>query len=249
MNDTPMNQAVWNNAVWCDTICRIHHRPGEFLAGMWLNRAETPPFYPNAITLSADQPERQLGYIMELLAADIPGAWGVKDSFATLDLSSLGFHKVFEGQWIYREAAPAKIETSVVGGRWVRVTDERELAAWEAAWRDEPADSTQSPIFRPALLTDETIAVLAAVTEGRIVAGAIASRTEPVVGLSNLFGPASEAVFFRLGCLAAVTEIFPGLPLVGYEAGEDLAEMQAVGFAPIGPVRIWLKGGEAARTA
>ncbi|MCB0153689.1 MAG: hypothetical protein KDF65_02755, partial [Anaerolineae bacterium] len=227
MREDRINQAVWNNAVWCDTICRTHRRPGEFLAGLWLNRAETPPFYPNAITLRVDQPERQLAYIKELLAADIPGAWGVKDSFATLDLSSLGFHKVFEGQWIYREAAPAKTETSVVGGRWVRVTDEPALAAWEAAWRDEPADSTQSPIFQPALLTDETIAILAVVAEGRIVAGAIASHTGPVVGLSNLFVPASEAISFRLGCLAAITEIFSGLPLVGYEAGQDLAEMQA----------------------
>lgn len=104
MNLEPLNQTVQNNAIWCDTICRTHGRPGEFLDGLWLNRAETPPFYPNAVTLTQDQTMIQMAHINELVAGGIPGEWGVKDSYCVLDLSPVGFHTVFEGDWIYRAA-------------------------------------------------------------------------------------------------------------------------------------------------
>jgi hypothetical protein len=83
--------AVHNNAVWCDTICRVHGHAGEFLSGIWINRHATPQFYPNAVTLAAEQAADQLAAIRSLLAADIPGAWAVKDSFAVLDLAPVGF--------------------------------------------------------------------------------------------------------------------------------------------------------------
>lgn len=34
----------------------------------------------------------------------------------------------------------------------------------------------------------------------------------------------------------------PGLPLAGYESGDDLARMKALGFAEIGPLRNWQAG-------
>ena len=49
---------------------------------MWLNRSATPPFYPNAVTLTdVHDHQAPLAGIHELLAARIPGAWAVKDSF------------------------------------------------------------------------------------------------------------------------------------------------------------------------
>jgi hypothetical protein len=119
-----------------------------------------------------------------------------------------------------------------------------ELAAWERAWGGEPAnqiDPNQAGLFLPALLTDENIAIIAAYQDQRIIAGAIANCSGAVVGVSNTFVPEGEGERFRAGCLAQVSHAFPGLPLVGYEAGRDLAEMQALGFEVLGPLRIWVK--------
>ena len=47
-----VEQAARNNAVWCETVCRVHGTPGEFYNVLWLNRHPVPRFYPNVVTLS-----------------------------------------------------------------------------------------------------------------------------------------------------------------------------------------------------
>jgi hypothetical protein len=42
MNDDRVELAARNNAVWCDTVCRAHGVPGEFLNGIWVNRKLGP---------------------------------------------------------------------------------------------------------------------------------------------------------------------------------------------------------------
>jgi hypothetical protein len=76
------------------------------------------------------------------------------------------------------------------------------------------------------------------------VALAIANRSDdgsgPVVGISNTVLLGDDPERYRAGAVAAVRDGFPGLPLVGYEHGEDLAAMSALGFQPLGPLRVWL---------
>jgi hypothetical protein len=64
--------------------------------------------------------------------------------------------------------------------------------------------------------------------------GVIANRSESVVGLSNLFGDWPAAV-------RSVAARHPGLPLVGYESGDDLAAAHRAGFLSTGPLRVWIK--------
>lgn len=246
MNDERLMQAVHNNAAWCDTVCRSHGQPGEFREGIWLNRGKVPPFYPNAVTLLAPMGagvSAQLAAIRELVVEGPPGGWGVKDSFCTLDLAPLGFRMLFEAQWIYRAASLPELETPTSGIHCARITDAAELARWEAAWQGEPAnewEADQVSIFLPSLLADETIAFIAVYQQDRIIAGVIANRTGAVVGLSNLFVRGdSEAL--RAGCVAGVMAAFPGLPVVGYERGDDLIAAQALGFESLGPLRIWMR--------
>jgi len=238
-------QAVHNNAVWCDTVCRSHGYPGEFRQGIWINRHETPRFYPNAVTLSPDVAAFvQLEAVQELVDAGLPASWAIKDSFCALDLTSLGFRVLFEAEWVFKSALASRPDTGLTGVAWVRVTGEPELAGWEMAWGGEAVDGTassQARIFLPGLAAGETIAIIAAYQDERIVAGAIGNRTGDAVGVSNVFVPASEGGRFRAGCIAAVMAAFPGMPLVGYEAGSDLAEAPAMGFEALGPLRIWVK--------
>jgi hypothetical protein len=238
-------QAARNNARWCDTICRAHSRLGEFLDDLWLCRQETPRFYPNVVTLSrARGSAAQLAYIQELMALEIASDWAVKDSFCSLDLAPLAFRLLFEAAWIWRSPALPAPDDSISGVRWASVCDPLDLAAWETAWSGPPADdqSTALPrIFLPALLADDTIAVIAAYQGQRIIAGAIVNHTENVVGLSNVFGPADTTAQVWAGCVAAAIAAFPGLPLVGYEGGRDLAVAQVLGFEVLEPLRVWLR--------
>ncbi|MDQ3705173.1 MAG: hypothetical protein M3437_08125 [Chloroflexota bacterium] len=235
-------QAAHNNAVWCDTVCRAHGKPGEFRQGMWLNRQTTPPFYPNAVTLGGPgESATQLEHVRELLQAQIPGAWAVKDSFCALDLAALGFELLFEAAWLYREASPPDPGPVSAGQRSARISTATDLILWERAWSGESDESEgeQGRIFPPVLLADENVVFIAIYEDQSIVAGAIGNRTGEVVGISNIFLPAHDIEQFRAWCVAGVMATFPGLPLVGYEAGQDLVAMQALGFEEVGPLRVW----------
>jgi hypothetical protein len=110
------------------------------------------------------------------------------------------------------------------------------------AWRGTPATPAAlapAELFRPALLADPDVLIVAAYHQQRIVAGAIANRTGGVVGLSNVFVPDQGAEALSAGCVGTILDHFPGQALVGYEAGEGLAHAEACGFAALQPLRIW----------
>jgi hypothetical protein len=244
---THVEQAARNNAIWCDAVCRAHDLPGEFYDAIWVNRHRVPRFYSNAVTLSYERDAAmQLAHIQALLDSDLPGNWSVKDSFCTLDLTDLGFQVLFEATWLWRAPAPIAPHDTGPRIRWTWVRDESELAQWETAWNGAPANisSTKQPrLFVPGLLADPDLGFLAAYHDRAIVAVAIANRTENVVGVSNVFTLAAGNDLFWTGCIAMVQERFPGLPLVGYQRGPELAIAQKVDFERLQDLRVWIRQG------
>ncbi|MGE6762586.1 hypothetical protein ACQKGO_31530 [Corallococcus interemptor] len=229
-----MSPAIRNNAEWCDAVCRAHSRPGRFEHGLWLNPAPVPAFYPNAVTLTADGHEATLQALGHLR---LPGRWGVKDSFATLDLSAHGFGLLFEARWMHLEpTAPVTAEKSGMAWRTVRTPEE--LEAWEAAWSGQPEGAR---VFPPALLQEEGVAFFWGGGESRPLAGGIASFASGVVGLSNTFRVAGAPAALDAELLARIRSRFPGQRVVGYERGEALEAWRALGFEAGGPLRVWLK--------
>ncbi|TGB06280.1 hypothetical protein [Streptomyces sp. MZ04] len=234
--------AVRNNAEWCDAVCRAHAVPGEFGGEAWTSARRTPPLYPDAVTLT---PDASPGDLVSRIDTGSPGC-SVKDSFARLDLAPLGFWVLFEAQWIHRPADKA----GAVGKAgmspsqyvsWGPLADADALPAWETAWAD---GEEGGGLFRAELLSDDTMFLAGASAAGEIVAGAVVSRSESVVGVSNLFArgdaPGGEESAWA-GCLAEVARLWPGLPVVGYESGESLDAAVRAGFTPIGPLRVWLR--------
>jgi hypothetical protein len=240
-------QAARNNAIWCDTVCCAHGIPGEFYDSLWINRHPVPRFYSNAVALSDRRnATTQLAQIQALLDSDLRGNWSVKDSFCTLNLTDLGFQVLFEAAWLWR--APASVAPQDTDPRiqWTWVKDESELAQWETAWSGRPSNTSstlQPRLFVPALLADLDVGFIAAYQDRAIVAGAIANRTDDVVGLSNVFAPAAGNGLFWAGCIATIQERFQGLPLVGYERGAELAAAQRVGFERLRRLRVWIRKG------
>jgi hypothetical protein len=240
MLDDRYVRAARNNAEWCDAVCRGHGNPGEFHDGIWLNRNPVPRFYPNAGTL-AEPSQRQLALIDELIAARLPSGWAVKDSFSMLDLESRGFRMLFAAEWIYLPVSRMKeIASARTSARWEVVRNYLALADWESAWSRSAGDTSEDRIFLPALLENKEVAVVAGFRDGHIVAGAIANRSDGVVGWSNFFAPGAETFDHSAASLATIARVFPGLPIVGYEHGDDLRNAHALGFESTGPLRVWI---------
>ncbi len=197
-----------------------------------------PPYYPNAVTLTPDTPVTQLAAVRELVAARPTCA--VKDSFAALDLSSLGFNVLFEAAWLWRAAdAPAPVASSA---DWAIVSDAQMLARWESAWagQDQPPAASER-IFTPALLRQSGIMFLARMRAEQIVAVAIANVTGAAIGLSNVFALDGDTEATYAGATALLRSLSPERALVGYERGDDLTAALRAGFEPVGPLRVWAR--------
>ena len=226
--DPLLHAAVINNARWCDAVCRSHGYPGEFGGRLWISAGHALPFYPNAITLSPDVTAA------EATASQDPARpFAIKDSFARLDLTPRGLTPLFDATWITVPAPAGGDEPS-----WDVVTNPGDLVRWEAwAGGDEVVG-----LFQPALLDDADCAVLACRRDGTQVGGAIAYTAGGVTGISNVFKSGIADGPLWAGAVRAVARVRPGLPIVGYERGEDLAEARQAGFTALGSLRVWARG-------
>ena len=246
-----LTAAVHNNAVWCDTVCRALGCDTAWADGLWVNRSPAPPYYSNAVTTDPDRTAAQREGVRRMLESPLPRPWTIKDGFSALDLSPMGFEILFAAQWIAAPAAHRFVGAPAAGLSWTAAADDLELGAWERAWQD--ANDTPVPgdrLFRPSLLADPDMRFVAGWEDDRIVAVAAANRSDdgsgPVVGVSNIVLRGAGAERHRGGMMAAVQDVYPGLPLVGYERGDDLTAMTALGFRPTGALRVWIAPAPAA---
>ncbi|MCX5399076.1 hypothetical protein [Streptomyces sp. NBC_00102] len=233
-----VRRSARNNAEWCAVMSRTHGVPGGFGDQVWAAPARTPPYYPDAVTLGPGaDPAAVLGGI-DLTA---PGAT-VKDSFADLDLTTAGFRVLFDAEWIHRPAGPP---ACFDGTPWEVAGAPDAVRAWAHAWDDGGGDAH---LFGPALLDEpDTFLLTARAADGTVTAGAVASRSEGVpgggvLGLSNVFARHGGTDAAWPGALDAAHRLFPGLPVVGYEHGEELDTALRHGFTATGPLRVWLHG-------
>jgi hypothetical protein len=215
-------------------VCRSHGIPNTFGETAWCSARRTPPYYPDAITL---RPDAVPADFLSEIDTESPEC-SIKDSFAALDLTSEGFVELFTAQWIHRLAGlPAP---QVPALRTEQVSTATQLRDWQAAWHG--GDGTPD-VFRPALLDDPSVLMLALYDGEDLSGGVVLNRSSGVVGLSNLFAVDSSniaAVWSSAITRAAIH--FSGHPLVGYERGDELALVFASGFVALGILRVWLHG-------
>jgi hypothetical protein len=221
--------AAQNNAEWCDAFCRTHGIVGHFRAGCWFSPVRTPRYYPDAVTLLPEITIEQV-----LSGIDTSEGCSVKDSFAGLDLAVAGFRPLFSAHWLAREPARPRIRSA---RRWSILTTAEQLGEWEAAWAASPEGAG---FFKPSLLKDETIGVLAGYEGDRIVAGAIANRSSTVIGLSNVFDVAGDLESGWVAAAAIAASLWGQMTTVGYDSGDSLEAAHAGGFKSIGELVVWL---------
>ncbi|MFH8416675.1 hypothetical protein [Streptomyces collinus] len=220
--------AARNNAEWCAVMGRAHGVASVFGGEAWAASRRTPVYYPDAVTL---EPGADPEALVARIDTVVPGA-SVKDCFADLDLTGAGFRVLFEAEWIHR---PAGVPVTAPDLVWDAVRDPDALRDWARAWDDGGGNAD---LFRPGLLDDpETFVLAGRSADGRVSVGAVAGRSSHVVGVSNVFGPPDAA--WPL-VLHAVGRLFPALPVVGYEQGDDLTAALRHGFEAVGPLRVWV---------
>jgi hypothetical protein len=225
--------AARNNASWCDAVCRAHGLRGSMAPDAWTVPTRTPPYYPDAVTLSPDVGEYDV-----LGRVDASDGCSVKDSWARLDLSAEDFARLVVGEWVWLE--PGRVVRGD-GRRWERVESADELSQWLRSWA---TDEEALAVLRPELLDEPGVHILAARSRpgGDIVAGSVVNITGPVAGVSNLFdtdGDDPERTW--RGAAAAAREVAAGIPLVGWEAGDSLAAAVATGCERIGRLTVWIR--------
>jgi hypothetical protein len=222
--------AAWNNAALCDAVCRAYGITPHCGDDAWTSPRRPPPLYPDAVTLDPDVTQESV-----LARVDTSAGCSIKDSFSVLSLGSHGFSVLVQAEWIVRwRNEPGSGMDAQAGLAWRNVADATELVRWEDARRDEAVAGTF-----PASLLLGGLVFLAAYDGDSLVAGAIANQTNGVVGVSNVFARSRSRVEVWPGCLRAVSERFPDLPIVGYESGAALRDAVGQGFAPVGPLRVW----------
>jgi hypothetical protein len=230
--DRDRRTAAANNAGWCDLVCRSHGLDPALDRDAWTSRMRTPPLYPDAVTLAGDVSVPGL-----LARVDAAAGCSIKDSFASLDLSAVGFRVLFEAEWIVRPPSATSSAAAPAGvAAWEVVRAPDVFVAWERAWR---GDDGPVGVLRADLLGHPSVTVLAARDGDRVSAGAVLYRGAGVVGVSNMFTDPDRGRAGWVGCLALVDAVVPGATVVGYEAGDALAAALSAGFRTAGPLRVW----------
>ena len=224
--DPRLRGAVDASVGWYEDLCALHGVGSILVDGLWSALDRPPPLHSDAVVV---EPEVTAGRVLARL--DGRERCGVKDSFATMDLSGEGMELLFSATWIHHEAPSSRGRGAPAG--WVTVTGADELAEWTGQH-----DTTG--VLLPPLLRRAHFRILARYAGRRIVAGAVARLGGGVVDVSNVYAVAGHRVdWAELAEVAGA--FFPGRPLVGYERGDALAAALDGGFAPLGELRVWVR--------
>lgn len=227
--------AATNNAHWCDAVARSHGVRCTTDGDAWTAATRTPPYYPDAVTLSPTVGEYDV-----LARVDDSDGCSVKDSWSRLDLAIEDFARLVVGEWVWLD--PSVPVSAPPGVSWRRVSTPEAMAAWARAWASDPETEA---ILRPALLHEPGVHVLAGhdtdAADAPVVAGAVVNLTGEVAGLGNVFARGADPERAWAAAAVAARTVTGGIPLVGWEAGASVDAAVAAGCERLGPLSVWLK--------
>lgn len=226
MASSLLSAAIEDNISWCSRICASHGSHELVSPTSWANLGPSPPYYPNIITRKPHA-QGEIVRLIEIVRQQNPNrCWGIKDSFADLDLISSGFHVAIKGQWFAGEPAAAGQKSP---HEWEIVRGAEELSRWERAW----SETSDHRIFQMDLLDDSRIRFWMLRQAGDIIAGCISFASGPVIGLSNWFSKGAGTAF-DLGIMNVVPR-----PVVLWAADDDAAASPS-GLKTLGKLRVWM---------
>lgn len=225
MLDPRARLAANNNADWYTAIFDAHgvsytRSPFAFRA-----LGEPPPYHSQLVTLETPPSDE----LLQLIASEsVRPAFGLKDSFNSVDLEAFDLVELFSASWIYADSVNPSNTTG-----WVRITSAEQLQRWETAWAGSASPSSRRQ-FPDSILDRPEIAIWGRATgRGRFDAGAIANLSTDCVGMTNVHGHEALSAAATL-----CKELGIDRPIVGYERGSELIQAKRAGFQDVGPLRV-----------
>jgi hypothetical protein len=222
--DPRLSVAVAASHGWYRDVFAVHEIPTRESDGLWSALGVPPRWHSAAKTLRPGVPvDRVVGAVRRF------GDCSVADSFGDLPLHRLGFERLIDARWVFRE--PTRSSASGLAPGWSIVSDVDELGEWNTAH-----DTTG--VLVAALLEHPRFSFLACHEGSRLVAGAVLHESGAVVELSNTWSTSGGDVDLA-AVLRCVEALHPERAVVGYAQGDDLDESLANGFADVGPQVVW----------
>lgn len=223
--------AIENNVSWCDLIFRTNDQKTDLYPQYWINRGIQIPYYPDFITRTPS-----LSFQVHDTIKKLPVGSYIKDSFATLDLTTLGYDKLFKNTWLtWCPESNQQIGSDHSPDNSIEtIKSPKHLAKWMTTW--EPEGKTASLIFHPKLLLNSDIKFVAVVVENKVIAGAV-FNINPVgtVGISNLFGNKNN----QQKIISFTIRSYPEHTIVTYGSDNEIAMYQKLGFVTAGALTVW----------
>ncbi|PKR85265.1 hypothetical protein [Heyndrickxia camelliae] len=218
-----LNKAVLNNIAWCRLVCHTHGIDCVWRGNLWGMHKEAPSFYPEVITANMDTTMAELEYFIKN-----GNVRSVKDSYANLNLSPLGFKKFFDAEWIFH---PPVTGMDAPQTNWRAITSQQDLVEWTS-------QSGLADVIKPDLLENESIKIYSIVGDEGI-SGFIINLDEGIVGVSNVFSIRKYDENLWSEIPRVVSTEYPGMFIVGYEHGEDLHFALKNSWESLGSLRVW----------
>lgn len=218
-----VDTAVINNIVWCGVVSELHGITQTSSERVWGLLSKAPELYPDIITSSK--------YATSEEVRDFIGnreIFSIKDSFANLNMVQFGFKVLFEAKWIHH-APVVGVDFDKRG--WTVVSSDKDLAKWTFA-------SELQKVIIPKILDRKDVKIFMHEIDGEI-SGFIANLNANAVGISNVFSNKNKIIWTDIAPLVSTN--FPGIPMVGYENGDDLTAALSSRWTTIGPLRVWIK--------
>lgn len=225
--------AADNNADLCAAIFKANRLRFERDEVSLLCLDSSPLYYPSMVTLDPDATVEQRLRI-ERIYGQGSNVVSVKDSFACLDLSDLGFSTLLSASWIWREPI-----TCTAPDNWMLVDNSADLSAWHSAWRLNSANDLM--VFPNECLNDPNLVFLMRKQGNTIEAGCLGNLSGEAVGLSNVFDNCVRDETTWGEAADALSAICDNRPIVGYEEGTRLTAARMARFDIVGELHILIR--------
>lgn len=221
-----VDTAVLNNIIWCGIVCDLHGLTQTSSERVWGLLSKAPELYPDIITSSSHATSEEVNNFIGHREI-----FSIKDSFANLNIAPYGFKVLFEAKWICHSPVA---DVDYVQTEWTVVSSEKDLAKWTFA-------SGLQKVIKAKLLDQKDVKIFMHEVNGEL-SGFIANLSTNAVGISNVFSNSNKIIWSDI--VPIVSTYFPGIPMVGYENGDDLTSALLSGWTTIGPLRVWIKSND-----
>lgn len=237
--NTKLKLAIQNNNDLYKAVFDAQHIPSSIDEDKWYCVQKVPPYYSNIVTRSENwKPDSIFEQIDSASLSENWDSWSIKDSFQTLDLSSHGFNKLFDAEWMYLTAANFMALESEPKVIYKILENIEELSEWRLAWDSNKEIGEQ--IFYEEMLGNSNVKFLAGYKDNQLITGCLINKTESIYGISNFFAP-DESVEWWSMIVSYLYTSLGKIDLVGYERSALLKQLANLGFENIGNLTVWLK--------